>query len=956
MQRFESPSLTQIMHAVSAILRAPSGYPPLVEDWIIVPNRDTGRALELAIAGANGGLANTRLVTTDAAITTFFHNDASSLYSTLFWAIATHLETHYHVDPPALGESVHTLATLYQRYLTERPEWLIQWEKGDPSTDPELQWQAILWRTLQTHLQQPQMHHQLNAFFRASTEADVATVGRVIVVCPERLSRTFVQWLQAIDQHREVWILLTNPGHDAWFLPSDSVLDEPIERFRHSLCRSRAETLNTLLDAIDHPAIHPEMHFHGLSALNQLQAAIYHNTPINTVSPDPSICLVDAPTPTREVEALKEWIIDQLNSYPEIRLSDVAIVTPDPGLYGPIVQRVFSDSDPLHHLPTAPDPLIQQSLHDALVHYILDCRRDDFSGQRMLDLLYHPSVLHHLGFSESDRTTIHRWLVDAGAFRGISGHKHSLQAARARLVRGLMMDPQTALLRDGITSEAPEQSARLEWVFALFEGSEIVRNWTEPHTPRQWLVNLTEAISLLSLEQIDTLSFVLPSSTPDLPVSWQLFQTWVQRQITTGLSRPLHFDDRLSVTSPQAAHAVPRRLVAILGANEGTLPESEAMHPWDLLQRLGRRGDPNPVSQQKQWFFDLCMHTETALWLSWIGRNSLTQQPEDPALSIMALRDLLTDLTPHSTAWVHRLSLAHPIPEVTPPSTISSARQTHAGSTQPTILTVSQFLQIVRDPATAFLAHQGSRLQEGESELLEIEPVKLDPLRRYQLRQAAIERGAQGDPTAHLMELSGVPEDALASDIRADIYPDVVHDAVHRRQHAPLLGDAVIHSPSGYTLRVLNQYAADVPRIALGSSRTHYTVLSAALDALVLCARQQVSQAIPVVLYGVKSQYIVPWNPDEASALLDGWLAMAYQAHTCLIPVVMSQALEHAYQLNKNPDVILSIDWTDQRLVYRRGLRRLLEGQSQLMAQHRAFVTQWVCPIETHIKATHAGL
>ena len=115
------------MHAVSAILRAPSGYPPLVEDWIIVPNRDTGRALELAIAGANGGLANTRLVTTDAAITTFFHNDASSLYSTLFWAIATHLETHYHVDPPALGESVHTLATLYQRYLTERPEWLIQW-------------------------------------------------------------------------------------------------------------------------------------------------------------------------------------------------------------------------------------------------------------------------------------------------------------------------------------------------------------------------------------------------------------------------------------------------------------------------------------------------------------------------------------------------------------------------------------------------------------------------------------------------------------------------------------------------------------------------------------------------------------------------------------------------------------------------------------------------------------
>lgn len=955
MQRFESPSLTQIMHAVAAILRAPSGDSALVEDWIIVPNRDTGRALELAIASANGGLANTRLVTTDTAITTFFHIDTSSLYSTLFWAIATHLETQYRVDPTALGESVHTLTTLYQRYLTERPEWLIQWEMGEPPADPEMRWQAMLWKTLQEHLHQPQMHHQLDAFFRASTNADVREVGRVIVVCPERVSRTFMQWLQAIDQHREVWILQTNPGHEAWFLPSDAVLDQPIERFRQSLCQSRAETLNTLLEAIDHPAIHPELHFHGLSALSRLQAALCDHTPINTLSPDPSIRLVDAPTPTREVEALKEWLIDQLNAHPTIRLSDVAIVTPDPGLYGPIIQRVFSDSDPTHHLPTAPDPLIQQSLHDALIHYILDCRRDDFSGQRMLDLLYHPSVLHHLGFSESDRITVHQWLVDAGACRGISGHKHSLQAARARLVRGLMMDPQTALLRDGVTSETPEQSARLEWVLALFEGSEVIRNWTEPLTPQQWLANLTDVMRLLSLEQIDTVAFELPSSSVEHPVSWSLFHTWVQRQITAGLSRPLHFDDRLSVTSPQAAHAVPRQLVAILGANEGTFPEPEAPHPWNLLQRLGRRGDPNPVSQQKQWFFDLCMQTETALWLSWIGRNSLTQQPEDPASSIMALRDLLTDLGPHATTWVHTLSLAHPIPEATSLSHPPSAGQTLAESTE-AVLTISQFLQIARDPATAFLAHQGSRLQEGESESLEIEPVKLAPLKRYQLRQAAIQRGAQGDPTAHLLELSGVPEDALDADVRADIYPEAVHDAVMKRRHAPMLHDAVIHSPSGYTLSVLNQYAADIPRIALGSSRTHDTVLSAALDALVLCARQQVSQAIPVILYGVKPQYIIPWDPDEARMLLDGWLAMAYQAQTSLVPVVMSQALEHAYQLNKNPDAILHIDWADQKLVYRRGLRRLLEGQSELLAQHRAFITQWVCPIETHIRATHAGL
>ena len=50
------------------------------------------------------------------------------------------------------------------------------------------------------------------------------------------------------------------------------------------------------------------------------------------------------------------------------------------------------------------------------------------------------------------------WLKQSGARRGIQGHKHSLTAARTRLVRGMMVDPEEALQSNAVLSEPIENT------------------------------------------------------------------------------------------------------------------------------------------------------------------------------------------------------------------------------------------------------------------------------------------------------------------------------------------------------------------------------------------------------------------------------------------------------------------------------------------------------------------
>ena len=183
--------------------------------------------------------------------------------------------------------------------------------------------------------------------------------------------------------------------------------------------------------------------------------------------------LVSATSPTQEVVELKQWLIDWLNADPTRTLNHVQIVTPNPALYGPIVQRIFHSSDLLQRLPTTARSLIVQPIEVAQSSSWL--RWSEQALEPVLSIHFcQTSQSARLKLSDQQLRQIRHWLIQSGARRGVIGYRHTLQAAKKRLLKGLMADPDAAFLSDSTPTESIEQADGLDRLIGVLSAIEQI--------------------------------------------------------------------------------------------------------------------------------------------------------------------------------------------------------------------------------------------------------------------------------------------------------------------------------------------------------------------------------------------------------------------------------------------------------------------------------------------------
>ena len=92
-----------------------------------------------------------------------------------------------------------------------------------------------------------------------------------------------------------------------------------------------------------------------------------HHNQAEAIEIDNSIEFVGRNKSHTRSHLIKKMVTQWINSDPTNSLRDVQIVTPDPGLYGPIVQRVFHAPEQDQRLPTSPDPLLSRPLESVAI-------------------------------------------------------------------------------------------------------------------------------------------------------------------------------------------------------------------------------------------------------------------------------------------------------------------------------------------------------------------------------------------------------------------------------------------------------------------------------------------------------------------------------------------------------------------------------------------------------------
>ena len=391
---------------------------------------------------------------------------------------------HDDTDKRKLFQLASRVADLYDQYLVYRPEWLTRWEAGEliDGLDENQRWQAPLWKALVEHtaaLGQPLWHRAnlYQRFIRTLEQASEPPAGlpsRVFICGISALPPVYLQALQALGKHVDVFILFTNPCRYYWGdIKDPAFLARLIARQRkHHLEQrelplfrdtqqaaglfnddgeqdvgnpllaswgklgrdymyllagmERYEELDAFVD------IAPDNLLHNLQydVLELQNAAVPGRTAEEFVrsdrkrrlEPDDRSLMVHVcHSPQREVEVLHDRLLAMLEDDPTLTPRDIIVMVADIDSYSPFIQAVFGSATGDRYLPYAISDRRARQSHPALQAFIslLSLPDSRFVSEDVLALLDVPVLAARFNINEEGLRYLRQWVNESGVRWGM---------------------------------------------------------------------------------------------------------------------------------------------------------------------------------------------------------------------------------------------------------------------------------------------------------------------------------------------------------------------------------------------------------------------------------------------------------------------------------------------------------------------------------------------------------
>ncbi|QNF94114.1 exodeoxyribonuclease V subunit gamma [Janibacter sp. YB324] len=361
------------------------------------------------------------------------------------------------------------LARLFHRYGQSRPTMLTDWREGRDTDgtgsplDPDLTWQAELWRRLVSRVEAPPpdvRHAETVERLRGDGDG-LELPERLSLFGHTRLAVTEVELLRALGRSRDVHLWLPQPSPDLWerlapFAEEGLVAresDATSDLVRHpllaSLGRDSRELVRVLGASDDGPgsrgsaadglAPRPTESGGGSgkarSVLEWLQADLgddhvpdeAERAARQVTDDDRSIQVHACHGPARQVEVLREVLVGLLEDDPTLEPRDVLVMCPDVETYAPLIGAAFGlgdhgtdadgvDTHPAHRLRVrladrslrATNPLL------AVADRVVGLAGGRLTASEVLDLAATEPVRRRFGLDDDDLATMTRWVSDSG--------------------------------------------------------------------------------------------------------------------------------------------------------------------------------------------------------------------------------------------------------------------------------------------------------------------------------------------------------------------------------------------------------------------------------------------------------------------------------------------------------------------------------------------------------------
>jgi exodeoxyribonuclease V gamma subunit len=441
------------------------------------------------------------------------------------------------------------------------------------------------------------------------------------------------------------------------------------------------------------------------TVLARLQREIRHGCgpdgPFPIDAGDDSIRLHACHGPARQVEVLRDALLHLFARHPDLQPRDVVVMTPDIGTYAPLVESVFGDGPDRPAAdgddrwgeagaPRLPVAVTDQSLRrlnpvaDVLLR-LLDLAGGRVAASSVLDLLGLEPVRRRFGLGAEPFARVRALLVAAGVRWGIDADdraeagqprdgQNSWAFAIDRLLLGRVVGAadRDRLLRIGDRArdlygephagfapldpgdDFPAIGRTIEALAVLFDARRALR---DPRPLATWAADLAggdaggrigRLVEVLRdeewmLRQVREVlaEAVAAAAETDLPVAREALAEILRGKLEIADWRRSVEADAIVVSSMAPMRSVPRRVVCLLGIDDGVFPRAPIAPAYDLVAANPRPGDRDARAEDRLVFLEAITSAQDHLIVLFAGRSVHTNEPREPAVPVAELRDEL---------------------------------------------------------------------------------------------------------------------------------------------------------------------------------------------------------------------------------------------------------------------------------------------------------------------------
>ncbi len=631
--------------------------------------------------------------------------------------------------------AVRHLAELFDRYSLYRPRMVREWSAltaGGDSAPPgrfdgwvppgrldDVAWQSSLWSRLRAEVGEPSPAELAAQAVEVLVERPEASrlPERVCCFGLTRLPEVHLEVLAALAEARDVHLFLLHPSPTLWRRVAESTGAAGTGHSRASgevgLAREEGPGAETAVNPLlrswgrDCRELQLLLQAHGFVAaghrdvadkrpptlLSLVQSDIREDReppgPPHQGEPDRrpllggddrSLQVHSCHGRGRQVEVVREAVLQLLALDPSLEPRDVIVMCPDIEEFAPLVHAVFGtaglDGGPVLPVRVADRSVRQTNPVLGVAAHLLELAAGRAGAAEVLDFVSRAPVSRRFQLDEDDLSQLERWTEGTGVRWGMDGDHRAIwkmpgfeastwKAGMERLLLGVAMDDEGELFGGvlpygdlagpevDLAGRLAELVSRLGAAMRRLAGPLSVTGWADalarstlelccPERGEEWQVEQFRR----QLSDVAARAAAAPPSGGAAAMGGPLLELAEARALFEDEleGRPTRANFRtgdVTVCTLLPMRSVPHRVVCLLGMDDGVFPRPVADDGDDLLACKPMVGDRDPPAEDRQMLLDAVMAAIDHLVITFEGHDQHLNQPRPPAVPVAELLDVV---------------------------------------------------------------------------------------------------------------------------------------------------------------------------------------------------------------------------------------------------------------------------------------------------------------------------